>query len=267
VSRHPDSRPGSPPARRSRRASNAAVATILDLGLACAIAFGAALWLASKAVASPSTNRHASYSDVFWKRPDFAEQAPGSIALLPAFSFDSNQERERVAAAAWAANFGQSGYRWVSAPTARTLLSSSGSGDSLLNLARAAVLKGGRVDSLLAPALCARMRVRAVLSVRIDTWDTRAVELNDTGKPWSRAFVKAALVDSLGRLLWSAEGGETVEGLYHEAQSHATGVDATAPHSEFDAGAGTPPVPLEVFARIFQRWSTSFPGRAAPSSP
>ena len=229
-------------------------------GASLALALLSALWLAAVA-AGPSSNRRGSDADVFWTRADLAQHLPSSIALLPAASFDSNSERERVAGVAWASNFGRTSYRWVSAPVSRALLSGA-AGDSLLRLARGSVLKDGRVDSLIAPALCARLRVQAVVSVRIDSWDIQAIEPDQTGKPWSRAYVRAAAVDSMGRLLWSAAGGETVEGLYHEAQSHASGVKATALRNEFSSGAGAAPIALDVFNRVMQRWALAFLARA-----
>ncbi len=233
----------------------------LVIGIAATVLIATFALIAAVSSSSPSRKSGGAAGDLLWSRPDFAALAPSGIALLPAASYDGSAERERVAGIAWAASFGRGGYRWVSASTSRSILSSDAAGDSLLRLARAGVLARARVDSLLAPLVCARLRVRALISLRLESWDVQAIEPDQSGKPWSRAYVRAALVDSLGRLLWSAAGGETVEGLEHEASSGATGMESTTPRSEFATGEGSPPAPLDVFSRLFTRWAAAFPAR------
>lgn len=201
--------------------------------------------------------------DLIWKHPQYAQLAPASIALLPAASFDGNAERERLLGVAWASSFGSGGYRWMSASTSRALLTSDSAGAALLAAARAAVLKGAHVDSTIAQRMCQRLRVAAVLGVRLDDWDSQSIEPSQSGKPWSRAYVRAALVDSTGRMLWSAEVSETLEGAEHDAVSNATGIESSSPHSDFSTGEGAAPRPQEVFQRIAARWATLFPTRAA----
>lgn len=227
---------------------------------------GAVMAVLIAAIAAHAADRRMPGADVFWARHDFATVAPASIALLPATSFDRDPESERLAAVGWAQNFSRREYRWLSANTSRTLIAIDAAGDSLMKLAREGALKSGRVDSLLAPALCARLRVQAVMSVRIEQWEQQAIQRDESGKPWTRIQLRAALVDTLGRLMWTASGGETVEGAYQEAQRAATGADATAPRSEFAAGEGAPPPFSEALSRLITRWSAAFPSRPAPAA-
>jgi len=206
--------------------------------------------------------------DVFWKAPDYAKIAPASIALLPAVSFDRNLESERLVGESWAVNFSKGSYRWLSPMTSKVLLSSNASADSLSGLARANVLKNGRVDSLLAPALCGKLRVQAVLSVLIEQWDRQVIEPDQSGKPWTRVHLRAAMVDTLGRLLWSGTGTETIEGQNHEAVAPADGrTEASPGRSEFASGVGGPPPYRDVLDKLLTRWAAAFPQRAtAPAS-
>ena len=205
--------------------------------------------------------------DLIWQHPQYANFAPASIALLPAASFDGNAERERLLTASCAAGLGGRGYRWMSATTSRAMLSSDSTGQTLLAAARGAVLQKARLDSTIARRMCVLLRVQAVLGVRLDEWESQAIEPSQSGKPWSRAYVRSALMDSTGRLLWSAEGSETVEGLEHDATTNATGIESSSPRNEFATGEGAPPKPQEVFQRIVTRWAAAFPVRpAAPDS-
>jgi len=242
--------PRSPRPRSSRQTQLAA----RRVARVCAVALGLlVLTAAGKDQRRPS-------GDLIWQHPQYAKLAPPSIALLPTASFDGNPERERVLAVACAQSFGGGGYRWMSASTSRALLSSDSLGAALLARARAAVLKGVRIDSTIAERMCERLRVAAVLSARLDEWESETVEPSQSGKPWSRAYVRAALIDSTGRLLWSAEGSETVEGPEHEAASNATGVESTSP---LTTGEGAPPPAQEVFQHIASRWAAAFPPRGA----
>jgi len=200
--------------------------------------------------------------DVFWKAPDFARMAPAAIALLPAVSFDRNPDSERDVGLTWGATFAKGSYRWISAPTARVLLTADTSRSQLFDAMRASVLKDVRVDSLLAPRLCEELRVQAVLSVRVDQWENQAIEADASGKPWTRVHLRAAMVDSLGRLLWTASGTETLEGTEHTPSADRGSAGSTST-SEFATGSGAPPPYRDVLARIFTRWSVAFPQRAA----
>jgi hypothetical protein len=228
-----------------------------------ALALGAALLVLSSA-GGKDARRPA--GDLIFRHPQFAQLAPASIALLPAASFDGNSERERLLTVAWAANLGGGGYRWMSASTSRAILSSDSTGQALMAAARAAVLQKARLDSTIAQRMCRKLRVQAVLGVRLDDWESQSIDPQQSGKPFSRAWVRTALIDSTGRLLWSAEGSETVEGTEHQALSDG-GIGAGAPRSDFATGEGAAPKADDVFQRIASRWAAAFPPRpAAPDS-
>ena len=249
----------------------------LALGGMVLLVIGVALLLLAIATASRGEGVGKPGEDVFWKATDYARVAPSAIALLPAVSFDRNTESEREVGVAWSASFARGSYRWISATTTRALLTGDAAGDSLLARTRAAVLKDSRVDSVTAPALCARLRVQALLSVRIDQWDRQAIELEKSGKPWSRVHLRATMVDSLGRMLWTASGSETLEGPERQPSGRAeigsgnasrseVGSGSVAPRSEFATGEGAPPPFHDVLTRILTRWSAAFPQRSAVPS-
>lgn len=202
-------------------------------------------------------------ADVFWKSSDYARLAPASIAQLPAVTYDRSADNERLVSEMWAASFSKGSYRWLSATSTKALLSGD-PGEPLAKRARDEVLKDGRVDSLLATALCGRMRVQAVLSVFVDQWDKQAIEPDQSGKPWARVHVHAAMVDSLGRLLWTGAGTETVEGQdVQPVTPTGSRSEALPTPSEFATGQGQPPPFREVLTRLFTRWSAVFPQRTA----
>ncbi len=203
--------------------------------------------------------------DRIWTHPDFASFGVGAIALLPAASFDNQLDAERQVDAALGVALRSTSYRWVSSVTTRAMLRSSG-GDSLLRAVRNQIVERGRVDSLAAPRLCALLRVQALLAVRIETWEQVAMEWDQSGKPTTSAALRAALVDSLGRLAWTAQGREVAEGPYHEARPPALGMSSS--------GLGTQPVGNEtrppgfdtVLAPMFARWVAAYPPRSVPGA-
>ncbi len=204
--------------------------------------------------------------DLFWVTPDSAALAAvASIALLPAATYDNVIENEKAVERACAQSLSGSGYRWISGTTSRTLLRSGPGGDSLYKAVRDMILKNARVDSLAAGSVCAFLRVRALLSLRVDNWDLVKMEWDQAGKPSTMLRIRAALVDSLGRLLWTVSGSEYAEGLYHEPLPSAPGSDPLV-HGNIGGGeSGAPPDPIEVLLRLFVRWAPHFPARAAKS--
>ena len=206
--------------------------------------------------------------DQVWTHPDFPGIKVRSIAMLPAATFDHNLEAEKLVQGEWGREFVGSGYRWVSATTARDLVRATG-GDSLLKAITESVLSQGRVDSLLAPALCARLHTDALLTVRVDQWTQIAIELEQSGKPSTTIQLRAALVDSSGRLLWRVLGSQTVEGLYvepNEGLSQASGsavTRSTGLHGSTAAGA--PPDGIDVLDLLLTRWVKVFPAKPAPA--
>ena len=204
--------------------------------------------------------------DKIWVHPDFATFGIEKIAVLPVATFDNSFEAQKIVEQAFAQVFRATAYRWLSPTSSRDLLRvRSGGNDSLVNVLRARILKAGRVDSLAAPELCAWLRSDAVLSLRVDQWERQQVEWNQSGKPFTQVQIRVALVDSLGRLLWSASGSHKGEGSDHSPNAAIGGVKASGlDPSPITALAGAPTFP-EVVLPLFTRWVEVFPGKAAPA--
>ena len=145
-----------------------------------------------------------------WTHPDYAKLDIQSIAITVT-SYGNDLDAEKHVEAGLGAALRAANYRWVSGSSSRDRLRAQG-GDSLLSLVRTNVTNQVRIDSLAAPALCQRLGVDALLSVRIDLWERFEPEWDQAGKPTTSVQIRAALVDSLGRLLWNAAGTETGEG-------------------------------------------------------
>lgn len=200
-----------------------------------------------------------------WTHPDFASFGVGAIGLLPAASFDNQLGAEKQVEVALGVALRSTSYRWVSSVTTRAMLRSSG-GDSLLRAVRRQLVEDGRIDSLTAPRLCALLRVQALLAVRIESWEQIAMEWDQSGKPTTRVALRAALVDSLGRLAWTAQGYEVAEGPYHEARPPALEMKSSGLGTR-PAGNETPPPGFDsVLAPMFARWAASFPPRSTPAA-
>jgi hypothetical protein len=216
------------------------------------------------ALAAPKKNKG---GDVIWTHPDYAGLSVSSIALLPAASFDNNLKSEKTVESQLSQALKSSGYRWISPLIAKGMLRSS-MGDSGLAAIDRDVLKLGRVDSLAAGRLCRALRVAAVMSTRVDLFEQVEVEWNQTGKPSTTVQVRAALVDSAGRLLWTASGSETAEGAYHDAGAATMGVKGSGLNTEpITAQSGAPSFE-EVSTRLFTRWAQHFPPlKPATSAP
>ena len=204
--------------------------------------------------------------DKIWVHPDFASLGIEKIAMLPIATFDNSFEAQKVVEQAFSQTFRATGYRWVSASSSRELLRSrSGGGDSLVKVLQARVLKADRIDSLAAREVCGWLRSDAVLSLRVDQWERQQVEWNQTGKPFTQVQIRASLVDSLGRLVWSASGSNKGEGSDHSPNAAIGGVTASGLDSKpITAQAGAPSFP-EVVLPLFARWVDLFPAMRAAS--
>jgi hypothetical protein len=181
-----------------------------------------------------------------------------SIAMLPVATYDKSYVVENKVGNFVAQNLRTTGYRWVTSSVARDML-----GDSVTKVVREDVLKNARVDSLVAPALCARLRTNAVLAVRVDQWEQQPILWNQSGKPTTSVQLKAALVDSSGRLLWSASGSETGEGPYHDPNTNPISVAGSGLENAPVTGQGGPPTYDEIVNKLLLRWAPQFPPRAA----
>ena len=229
-----------------------------------AIALALALLSATAATAA----RGPRVIDQVWTHPDFARLGVRGIAMLPPTTFDHNLEAEKLAQTEWGRLFAGTGYRWVSATTTRDQLRAMG-GDSLLQAVSLAVQGGGRVDSVMAPALCARFRTNALLTVRLDQWAQVAILPEQSGKPSTTIQMQAAMVDSTGRLLWRISGSEFAEGVYVEPIEGVTEASGSATTRSTglhgSTAAGAPPAYVDVVDRLLARWVKLFPARGAAS--
>ena len=206
--------------------------------------------------------------DLIWTHPSFDSLQIKSITLLPACSFDHNRENERRVENLFAQALRPAGYRWVTPAGARELIKTA-QGESTLARIDADILKNGRIDSLRAGALCRATRTNAIMSMRIDLFEQNQVEWNQSGTPNTTVQLRAALVDSAGRLLWSASGGETGEGTPHDPSAGTVGVKSSGLGTTPITAQGGAPSYDEVTMRLVTRWMTHFPAlkQATPAQP
>lgn len=221
------------------------------------------LIVAAFAIAIPAAaQKKPRTSDRFWTAADLASFEVPSIALLPVVTYDGSLEARKITEQALGQSLRGSGHRWVSAATATEYLRRAG-GDSLLGLIKKQVLETERIDSLAAPSVCRAARARAVLTVRVDQWEQRKLEFNQSGNPTTTVQLRAALVDSTGRLLWTASGGETLEGPYQDATASAVGIKASGLNNTPMTNQGTAPSFQETIGKLLARWTPEFPRKAA----
>lgn len=203
--------------------------------------------------------------DRIWIHPDVAAFKLDRIAMFPVATFDNNAKAERLLEGAFGQALSGTGYRWVSATGVRELLrAQTGGSDSTLKALKDALLKDPRIDSLIAPGLCERLHCDAILSVRVDLWEQRQIDWNESGKPATTIQLKSALVDSSGALLWSASGSQSLEGPYHDASTAPSAEGALTQRQALAQGA---PDPLEVLTPTVGRWAQQFPSKKAAGAP
>ena len=236
---------------RHTRASSLAVVL-----LACALAAAADVFAGAKSKGS---------NDQFWTAPDIASYPATSIALLPPATYDGNVDARRLVESAVGSALKGSGHRWVSPFLVRDYLIKAG-GDSIGKALNAKLLKNPRLDSLDAPYLSRTLRARAMLTVRIDQMERRELEPGQSGQPATTVQLRAALVDSTGRLLWTAYSNETLEGPRQEADANVIGVKASSLNNEGIGNTTAAPQFPEVLLKVCPRWTEPFPKRAAPDT-
>ena len=220
------------------------------------LALGAML-IAAAALAAKDSGRKV---DLIWTHPDFAAHAPRGIAFMPAVSYNNDLPSEQKVEDAAAVQFKAVPYRWTSPRSVLTLLHLRPEADSMWKAQRALLLKSGRVDSLAAPVLCGALRVQALITFRVDQFEKRDLEWNEAGKPSTSVQVHAAMVDSTGRLLWTASGSELGEGtLQDPGNESVTGVRGSGLGNEPVTTTGKAPPYDEVLAKLFERWIERFP--------
>jgi hypothetical protein len=204
-------------------------------------------------------------NDLVWESPDLARYPATSIAMLPVVMFNDNAEQRKLIESAVGQALKTSGHRWVSPFIVRDNLIRAG-GDSLMKALNAKVLAAPRLDSLDAPYISRALRARALLTVRADQMEQMELEMNQSGRPSTTVYLKAALVDSTGRLLWTVSSNETLEGQRQEAGGNIIGVKASGlNNTPIGLSTAAPPYP-EVLSKIAQRWALVFPQRAKPDS-
>jgi hypothetical protein len=92
------------------------------------------------------------------------------------------------------------------------------------------------------------------------------LEMGQSGRPSTSVELRAALVDSTGRLLWTAQSSETLEGAQQDASANVLGVKASGLNNQSIGNTTSAPAFQEVLAKIGARWKTAFPARAAADS-
>ncbi len=191
--------------------------------------------------------------------PDYSAHGVRSIAMLPVVAFDASPSVQNMVASFWAQQFREAGYRWVS-PAAVASVVHSTLGDSTLASVHDEILKDVRVDSLLAPRLCAKLNTNAVLSLRVDQWEQTQITWDQAGRPTTSIRLAAALVDSAGTQLLSISGSESGEGPYNDPATNPVGVK-THPSlvGQPITGEGGPPRFEDVLTKLLARWFTEFP--------
>jgi hypothetical protein len=96
--------------------------------------------------------------------------------------------------------------------------------------------------------------------------ERRELEAGQSGRPATTVQLRAALVDSTGRLLWTAVSNETLEGAQQDSESNVIGVKASGLNTQGIGNTTTAPQFAEVLLKICSRWKEPFPKRAAPDS-
>ena len=229
----------------------------VSLGLvSCALTVAALTFAAAK---------DKSAGDRFWVAPDIANYPVTSIALLPPVTYDGNIEVRKLVESAIGQALRGSGHRWVSPFLVRDYMLRAG-GDSLAKALNDKLLKTPRLDSLDAPLVSRTLRARALLTVRVDQMERRELEAGQSGRPSTTVQLRAALVDSTGRLLWTAYSNETLEGAQQDAESNVIGVKASGLNNTGIGNTTAAPTYQEVLFKVCQRWTEPFPKRAAPDT-
>jgi hypothetical protein len=203
--------------------------------------------------------------DRYWTAPDLASYRVGSIALLPPATYDGDVEKRKLVETAVGQALKGTGYRWASPFIIRDNLLKAG-GDSLLKALNEKLLKNPRLDSLDAPLLSRTLRTRAILTVRVDQMERRELELNQSGRPATTVHLRGALVDSTGRLLWTASSSETLEGATQETGGAVVGVKTSGLNNTPVGVTVKAPLYQEVLGKIGTRWGQEFPKRAPPDT-
>ena len=225
------------------------------------------LLLVAAAVAVPAlAQKGPRKTDLVWTAPDFAEHAPRTIAMLPAATYDGNVEARKLAENTVARALREKGYRWMSTLITRDRMLKTG-GDSLLKALNDQLLESPRLDSLEAPSYARMTFANALLTIRVDRYEKLEMEFNQAGKPTTTVALSVALVDSSGRLLWTASGSETAEGLYHDPSTAPVGMKASGLNNMPMTTQGGAPSFAETLSKLVARLAPEFPAPPAGDAP
>jgi hypothetical protein len=200
-----------------------------------------------------------------WTAPDIGQYPVASIAMLPPATYDGSVEARKQVEQAVGQALKGSGHRWVSPFLVRDVLVKNG-GDSLVKAINDQLLNDPRLDSLDAPRLSRLFRARALLTVRVDEMQRRELEANQSGRPSTSIRLRGALVDSTGRLLWTMDSSETVEGAQQDPSANIIGMKTSGLNTTVVGGISPAPTVQEVLTKMGLRWTEAFPRRAAPDS-
>ena len=202
--------------------------------------------------------------DQFWTRPDFQQLKVDRIALFPVTSYDNNIQNENMVEAALGLAFKSTGYRWMSGTSTREMMRARTGSDSMLKALREGILTNARLDSASAAGLLAMLRCDAVLTVRLDQFERHEPEWNVAGKPYTIIQLRAALVASVGRLVWSASSIETAEGPYYDPSTSPIAVKDSGLERKPLSNQGGAPSYREVLSTLLTRWAAQFPPHTSP---
>ena len=225
----------------------------------------ASLTLLALAALALAAGKTTTPGDRAWTAPDIARYPVASIAMLPPATYDGNVEARKQVEQAVGQALKGSGHRWVSPFLVRDVIVKNG-GDSLARALNDKLLKDPRIDSLDAPRLSRMFRARALLTVRVDEMERRELEADQSGRPSTSIQLRAALVDSTGRLLWTMYSSETMEGAQQEPGGSVIGVKTSGLNNTAVGVTSPAPTYQEVLAKVCLRWTDAFPKRAAPDS-
>jgi hypothetical protein len=203
--------------------------------------------------------------DRAWTAADIDRYPVASIAMLPPATYDGSVEARKLVEQAVGQALKGSGHRWVSPFVVKDQLLKNG-GDSLGKAINDKLLKDPRLDSLDAPGLSRMLRARALLTVRVDQMERRELEPDQSGRPSTSIQLRAALVDSTGRLLWTLYSSENVEGPQQDAGANVIGVKSSGLNTTPVGNTVPAPTYQEVLQKMCLRWTEAFPRRAAPDS-
>lgn len=225
------------------------------------------LLLLALALAAPAlAEKGGKKVDLFWTSPEFAAHEPRTIAMLPVATYDNSADARKQAEAAVGRELRGTGYRWVSTLVTRDRMFKAG-GDSLLQAFNDRLLATPRLDSLEAPGVARMMFASALLTIRVDRYEKLEMEFNQAGKPSTTVALTAALVDSSGRLLWTASGSETAEGPYHDPNTNPIGINASGLNNKPMTTQGGAPSFAETLGKLLARWAPHFPAKQAAATP